>query len=142
MDVKATELRQQLPSYKAVLTTGLILAIVGWTGLVLLILLTVPALGPRWLLFFLATLAISGPALPVMHYFHRRFPTKPAATSAVLVREALWVGIYADAILWLQFGKVLNFALAVLIAAGMIAIEFLIRLRERSRWTPPATENE
>jgi hypothetical protein len=133
---------RQLPSFRAVLFTGLSLTLVGWGGLFLLFLLTLPTLGPRWLLFFLTTLAFSGPALPLMHYIHRRFPSKPAANSAIIVREALWVGIYADALIWLQFGKVLNFALAILIAAGLIAIEVLIRLRERSRWTPPVTENE
>ena len=142
MEEKAADLRQQLPSYKVVLTTGLILALTGWLGLASLFLLTIPTLGPRWLLFYLTTMAFSGPALPVMHYLHRRFPRKPAATGAVLVREALWVGIYTDAILWLQFGKVLNFALAVLIAAGLVAVELLIRLRERSQWTPPISENE
>jgi hypothetical protein len=138
----ASELRQQLPSYRLVLTTAIILSAIGWIGLLLLFILTVPTLGPRWLLFFLVTLAFSGLALPIAHYLHKRFPGKPVATAAVLVREALWFGAYADILLWLQFGKVLNFALAVLILTGFVAIEVLIRVRERSKWTPPAEENE
>jgi hypothetical protein len=131
-----------LPAFRTVLTTALFLTITGWGGLVLLFVLTLPTLGPRWLLFFLTTLAFSGPVLPLMHYLHRRFPSKPPANSAIIVREALWVGIYADIVIWLQFGKVLNFALAVLIAAGLVMIEVLIRLRERSKWSPSTTENE
>ena len=77
-----------------------------------------------------------------MYYLHRRFPSKPTANAGVIVREAVWVGAYADILLWLQFGKVLNFALGIFIAVGLLAVELLVRLRERSRWTPPAIENE
>jgi len=136
------EIREQVPPFGAALTTAIILGVIGWVGLILLFLLTVPTLGPRWLLFFLVTLAFSGIALPVVHYLHRRFPGKPVATAVVMVREALLVGAYADVLLWLQFGKVLNFALAILIAAGLIAIEVFTRLREKNRWTPPPAENE
>jgi hypothetical protein len=136
------ELRKQLPSSTAVLTTAIILASIGWVGLILLFILTVPTLGPRWLLYFFATLAFSGMALPVIHYLHKRFPGKPVSTSVVMIREALLVGAFADTLLWLQLGKVLNFALGILIGACLAAIELLLRLREKSQWTPPAAENE
>ncbi len=138
MDDQANQLRRQLPPLHGVWITGLVLGGIGVVGLVLLFILTVPTLGPRWLMFFLVTLTVCGPALPAVHYLHRRFPSKPAATGGVLVREAILVGAYADVMLWLQFGKALNFALAAFIAVGLIAIELLIRLRERSTWTPPS----
>lgn len=140
MEDQANQIRRQLPPWHGVWITGLVLGGIGIVGLVLLFILTVPTLGPRWLMFFLATLAVCGPALMVVHYLHRRFPTRPAATTGVLVREALLVGAYADVMLWLRFGKALNFALAAFIAVGLIAIELLIRLRERSTWVPPAEE--
>ncbi len=142
MEPTPAELRRQLPSSPAVLTTAIILAAIGWMGLILLFILTVPTLGPRWLLYFFVTLAFSGMALPIIHYLHKRFPGKPAATSVVMVREALLVGACADTVLWLQLGKVLNLALAVLIAACLAAIELLLRVREKSQWTPPPAENE
>ena len=142
MEQTPAELRKQLPSSTAVLTTAIILAAIGWVGLILLFLLTVPTLGPRWLLYFFVTLAFSGMALPVIHYLHKRFPGKPAATSVVMIREALLVGAFADTLLWLQLGKVLNFALGILIGACLAAIELLLRVREKSQWTPPAAENE
>ena len=136
------EIRAQMPPYGAAVTTAIILSVTGWVGLILLFVLTVPTLGPRWLLFFLVTLAFSGMALPVIHYLHRRFPGKQAVTSLVMIREALLVGAFADLLLWLQFGKVLNIALSILIAACIIAIELFVRMREKNRWTPPAEENE
>jgi hypothetical protein len=134
---EAADLRKQMPPAPWVITAALILGGVGWIGLVLVFLLTLPTLGPRWLMFFLTTLAFSGTALPVVQYLHRRFPSKPVPTGSVLVREALWVGIYADVLLWLQFGDALNFALAAFIAIGLIAIEIIIRWREKNQWIPP-----
>ncbi len=135
---QTNQIRKELPSFHPVWVFGLLIGGIGWIGLILIFFLTVPTLGPRWLMFFLLTLAISGPALPVVHYLHRRFPSRPAATGAVLVREALWFGIYADVLLWLQFGRALNFALGAFIAVGVIAVELIIRWRERTTWTPPA----
>jgi hypothetical protein len=119
-----------------VLITSLILIAIGVIGLGVLFILTVPTLGPRWLLYFLVTMLCSGLALPVVYYLHKRFPSKPRVTSVVLMREALWFGVYVDIMLWLQLGKVLNSALAIFIAIGLILIEFLIRMREHARFTP------
>lgn len=134
--------QEQLPRFGPILTTSIILFLIGVIGLGILFLFTVPTLGPRWLLFFLATLVGSGLALPVAYYLHKRFPSVPTAGASVLVREALWFGVYVDLILWLQFGRVLNFALAIFIGVGLIAIEILIRMRERSRFTPTASGDE
>ena len=136
------EIRAQMPPYGAAVTTAIILSVIGWVGLILIFLFTVPTLGPRWLLFFLVTLAFSGMALPIIHYLHRRFPGNQVTSSVVMIREALLVGAYVDVLLWLQFGKVLNFALAILIGACLIAIEFFLRIREKNRWTPPPADNE
>lgn len=131
-----------MPSFRHILFTGFILAMLGWGGLFLLFVLTVPNLGPRWLLFFLATLAVAGPALPAVAYLHRRFPSEPPAGAPVLLREAILFGVYADLILWLQLGRVLTFALAMFIAIGLVAVEALLRWRERSRWSPRRHECE
>ena len=137
---QADQIRRQLPPFTVVLTTGMLLGLAGWIGLFLVVILTVPNLGPRWLMYFLVTLAITGTFLPIVHYMHKRFPSKPAATSGVLVREALLFGVYADVLLWLQFGRALNFAEAAFIAMGLMIIEILIRWRERVAWTPPTSE--
>lgn len=137
---QANQLRKQLPPWQTTWITGLVLGGIGWIGLALVFFLTVPLLGPRWLMFFLATLAFTGPALPAVHYLHRRFPSKPPANGTVLVREALLVGAYVDVLIWLQFGKALNFAEAAFIAVGVVAIELIIRWREKSTWVPPAEE--
>lgn len=142
MDQGTGENSIQYYRFFPVFITSMILILLGAVGLGGLFIFTVPTLGPRWLLFFLVTLFFSGIALPVIYYMHKRFPSYPRVTQVILVREALWFGIYVDIILWLQFGKVLNPALAIFIAVGLILIEFLIRMRERSRFLPDNTDDD
>jgi hypothetical protein len=54
----------------------------------------------------------------------------------VIIREALWIGIYFPTLAWLQLGRVLTPTLILLLAVGLIAIEILLRMRERSQWKP------
>jgi hypothetical protein len=46
------------------------------------------------------------------------------------------VGIYGATLAWLQIGRVLTGALAVLLLIGLGLMEFLLRMRERSQWKP------
>ena len=132
------ENRQNLPAFRTILSFALFLLVIGGVGLVLLFSLTTPTLGPRWLMFFLVTFAAAGLFLPVAYFLNLRFPTTPPAGTSVLLREALFCGGYCDLLLWLQLGRVLNFANGTFILLGFVAIELIIRLRERSTWNPQA----
>jgi hypothetical protein len=133
---------RQVPPFKSILTTALILFFAGTIGLVLIFTLTVPTLGPRWLLFFLIPLVFSGIALPFVWLLNRRLANRLITSSVILVREALMFGIYVDLLIWLQFGKVLNFALAFFLLAGIGAVEALLRWREQSGFRTGAAEDE
>lgn len=124
------------PSVKSFIPTAIILIVVGWGGLFYLFQNTLPTVGPRWLFFFLAVLALTGSILPAVAFLNRRFPSNPPATTGVIIRQSLWVGIYFPTLAWLQLGRTLTPALAVLLAAGLVLIEVLLRLRERTRWNP------
>ena len=112
------------------------LCLTGWGGLVYLVLETLPYLGPRWLFFFFLMLGGTGLALPVAYFLNRRFPTDPPTHSDVVMREAMWVGVYVCALAWLQLGRVLNPGLTIVLAAGMLLVELLLRLGERTVWIP------
>jgi len=124
------------PSVRSTLLAALLMALVGWAGLAYLFSSTLPTLWPRWLFFFFSVLAVSGLFLPVAAFLNRRFTTQPPATQNAIIREAVLVGIYFAALAWLQLGRVLTMPLVVLLAFGLALIEFLIRLREKSRWEP------
>jgi hypothetical protein len=127
---------QTSPPVRSFIPAAIILAAIGWGGLYFLVNLTIPTVGPRWLFFFLSVLALTGTSLPVIAFLNGRFPTNPPVSSGVIVREAIWVGIYFPTLAWLQLGQVLTLALSLLLAIGLLAIELLLRLRERSQWKP------
>lgn len=115
---------------------SIILVLIGWGGLYALISYTYPTVGPRWLFFFLGVLAITGTAMPVIAFLNKRFPSNPPVSPSVIIRESIWFGIYFPTLAWLQLGRVLTPALVLLLAVGLLAIEVLLRMRERSQWNP------
>ena len=128
---------EQSPSFKSFLPSIVILNLIGWVGLVVLMTSTKPTLWPRWLFFLLVVIACSGLALPATVYLNHRFPSKPPATAQVMVRQALWVGVYAATLFWLNYGQVLDFGLAMIFLIGFAAVEVFLRIWERSRWRRP-----
>lgn len=127
---------QQSPPIIAFLPAAIILSLAGWGGLAGLFIKTLPTLGPRWLFFFLSVLAFTGTALPLVAFLNHRFSSVPPATWGAVLREAILVGIYAPTLAWLQLGRALTPILALLLAVGLILIEWMFRLREKSRWEP------
>lgn len=132
------KLPQSYPPLRAFLPTILILCLLGWGGLVVLVTQTEPTVWPRWLFFALLFLALSGTSLPAIWFLNLRFPSTPPVGSAVLVREAVWVGVYGATLAWLQLGRLASLGVVLGLAAGLIAIECFIQWRERSRWRPAA----
>jgi len=118
---------------RGLFATALLLLAIGWTGLYFLVATTLPTVGPRWLFFFLLTIAVTGTALPFVWLLHKRFGPAP---SAVLLRQALWVALFASLGVWLQINRALTLSLALLLGVGFILVEWFLRLLERSVWRP------
>lgn len=124
------------PSVRAFLPLTVLLLVLGWGGLFVLVNMTQPTLWPRWVFFFLVVVAFTGLALPVVAFLHRRFPSEPPAEQKVVVRQALWAGVYVALLVWMNFGQVVSVGLAVVFLVGFIILEIILRLRERSIWRP------
>jgi hypothetical protein len=134
---------QKFPPFLPILFSGLIMGILGISGLVYVILYTDPELGYRWLLFFFITMGLSGVALPVVGFLNRRFPGAQAANEGVILRQSIWVGLYACVLVWLQQGRLLNGVMAFFLALGLCLVEIFLRMGERARWRPAKEpENE
>lgn len=108
------------PRYRGLLISALVMSGVGWPGVFLVVTTTLPTVGPRWLFFFLWSLAVTGTSLPFIWLLHRRFDPARVA-SAVLLRQGIWVGLYASLCAWLQINRNLNLTLALLIAGWLAA---------------------
>jgi len=117
------------------------MAILGWGGLALIILVLPPTVWVRWTLFICLTLALTGTALPAAWFLNLRFPSQPPAEPPVVVRQATWVGVYAAVLTWLETSSVVTIWIAIGLALGLAAIEVLIRMRECSRWKPPTVDD-
>jgi hypothetical protein len=119
-----------------------VLTLAGWAGVGYLVINTRPAWEQQWLFFVAGLMALTGTAAPFVRLLNRRFSRQPVP-AAVLLRQSLWVGFYGATCAWLQIARTLNPSIAALLAAGLGAIEWFLRMRERSRWNPsPAPRDE
>jgi hypothetical protein len=130
---------KEFPSFRPFILPTLLLTFGGWGGAAALVFYTEPLVWMRWGLFALLFLALTGTALPFVYVFHLRFPSDPPPGQRVILRQAQWVGVYVLLLLWLRQGHLLSLWLTLGLAGGLLAIEWLIRLRERSQWQPPET---
>jgi len=121
--------------------SALILIAIGWGGLYYIVYYTLPYVWPRWGFFVLSLMAVTGTVLPIVYFFHRRFPDTAPADINVIIRQSLWFGIYGATLAWLQLGRLVTVYVILGLAGGLIAIEYFIRMRERSHWKPPAKED-
>jgi len=122
--------------------SSLLLMIVGWGGLYYLITQTLPFVWSRWGFFVLTLMAITGTLLPIVYFFHRRFPSENPVEVNVIVRQALWFGIYGATLAWLQLGRLVTVYVVLGLAGGLLTIEYLVRLREKAHWKPPLTSDD
>jgi hypothetical protein len=127
------------PSFRQYLSSSLTLMFIGWGGLALLLFVfnVPPLVWARWGFFALWFIALTGTALPLAYYLNLRFPSDPVAEPNAIVRQAMWVGVYGGTLAWLQLGHLVTLWVWLGLAGGLAGIEYLIRLRERSRWQPP-----
>lgn len=121
--------------YRGFAMAAWVLALAGWAGLGYLVFNSIPGTQQRWLFFVTGLMALTGTAAPFVGYLNRRFAGR-GVPPAVLIRQSLWVGFFGATCAWLQIGRTLNLSTGLLLAAGLSAIEWFLRMRERSRWDP------
>ncbi|MBI2332470.1 MAG: hypothetical protein HYU84_09995 [Chloroflexi bacterium] len=122
--------------------SALALAVIGWGGLYLIINMTLPFVWSRWGFFALLLMALTGTVLPIVFYLHQRFPADPPADANVLIRQAMWVGVYGATLAWLQLGRLVTLYVILGLAGGLIAAEYFIRIREKANRRPPTIHDD
>ncbi len=113
-----------------------ILILLGGGGLYLVLTQTLPTVGPRWLFYLTLILLCAGLFMPLAWVINRRFSSDPPAGPHVIIRQAVWFGVFAALLSWLQIARVLSLPLGIIMGIALFLIEFLIRMWERSRWKP------
>ena len=120
------------PDHVGVLISGVVFMLVGWLGLFQLVTTTLPRVGQRWIFFLLLQIAVTGTVLPFVRYLNVRFTpvTADLPPGGVLVRQAIWVGLFAVMCAWLQIPRILSAPIAFFLALVFIVIEVFLRSRE------------
>ncbi len=144
---RLSEYNSQMPSqqqtFQNYISSTLALIFIGCGGLGLLFYFSLPFVWARWGFFVFEIMALTGIALPIVYFLHRRFPSEPPAASNVIVRQALWVGVYGSTLAWLQLGRQVSLYVILGLAGGLIATEYFIRLREKAnRQIPMAFDDD
>ena len=127
-------------SFRPLIISMACMILVGWGIFAYVVFMLTPVVWARWLFFFGGVVGLTGLALPVAWFLNLRFPSEPRAGTAVLLRQAIWVGVYGSLLLWLQQERLVTIWSVLGLAAGLVAIEYLIRMRETSRWQPLVKE--
>ncbi len=120
----------------------LALILIGCSGFGALLYFSHPLVWARWGFFVFGIMALTGIALPIVYFLHRRFPSEPPAESNVIVRQALWVGVYGATLAWLQLGRLVTLYVILGLAGGLIATEYFIRLREKANRPLPMISDD
>jgi hypothetical protein len=123
-------------SFRPYIASSLLLFFLGWGCAALAVFTLTPTVWARWLLFFGGTLGLTGLALPATWFLNLRFPSEPPVSATVIARQAIWIGVYGALLTWLQQERLVTLWTGLGLAAGLIAIEYLVRMRENARWQP------
>ena len=124
------------PSFRPYIFPTILLFLVGWGGLYALALFTLPFVWARWGFFALWVIALTATAYPIIYFVTTRFSSEKLEPQ-ILVRRALWVGVFGATLAWLQLARLVNVYIILGLAFGLVALESLLRLRERARWRVP-----
>lgn len=130
------------PPFRPFLTAAITLVVLGLGLFALAVFAFAPTVWARWLFFFGGTLTLTGLALPATWFLNLRFPSEPPAGVNVIVRQAVWVGVYFGLLAWFQQERLVSLGMIAGFAIGLGAIEYLTRMRERSLWRPPTDSSE
>ena len=123
-------------SFRPFIASTISLFLIGWGSAAFAVFALAPTVWARWLFFFGGTLGLTSLALPATWFLNLRFPSNPPIGVAVILRQAIWVGVYGVLLTWLQQERLVTLWSGLGLAAGLVAIEYLVRMRENARWQP------
>lgn len=92
------------------------------------------AVNNEFILAFLASVlvAVTGLSLPLAYYLNKRFGRSTSQHFLVVLRQAMWVGIWVTFCVWLQMNRTLGIGVALLVAGVLITIEILLQIRTKA----------
>ncbi len=141
-------------NYFPVGALGFVLALIGWGGLLYLMATTYPDgqtaadlplprpaggwsyladLDSGTMALFSACLvfALTGTSLPFVWFLNRRFSRGRLPRPWTIMRQSLWVGVFAAVTAWLRANNTFSVSLMLITMGGLALVELLLLLRQR-----------
>jgi hypothetical protein len=83
---------------------------------------------------FLAAIvvSVSGLMLPVAHYLNKKLSQGENSNYLVVLRQAMWVAIWAAFCTWLQINRSFGWGVAILVAAVFFVLEIMLQVRTKA----------
>lgn len=87
---------------------------------------------PDMILAFLSVVLVigTGIALPLVYFLNKRFRWGPLHY-LIMLRQAMWFGLWVAFSVWLQMNRALGIAAMALVAIVLILVELLLQIRGR-----------
>ncbi|MCL4254837.1 MAG: hypothetical protein KJ043_13820 [Anaerolineae bacterium] len=123
------------PDHAGVLLASMAMVGVGGVGLATLFTIALPRIGAElWLYFLCIHLLVTGITLPLVRFVNMRFTPLNAEppSGGVLVRQSVWLGLFAVITVWLQILRALSVVTLFLLALVFIVLEVFLQMRERN----------
>jgi hypothetical protein len=76
--------------------------------------------------------AIIGLVMPLVYFLNRRFGNNPAIHYLVVLRQAMWFGLWGAFCVWLQMNRTLGWAVILLVGLVLAMFEYLLQIRTRA----------
>jgi hypothetical protein len=76
--------------------------------------------------------AVTGFAMPLAFLINRRFGRSNSQRFVVVLRQAMWVGLWAAFCVWLQMQRSLGLGVMLLSAIVLVIVEILLQVRARA----------
>lgn len=84
-----------------------------------------------WVFLAGVLVVITGASLPLAYVINQRFGQSESSQFLVVLRQAMWIGLWFAFSIWLQMNRTLGWGVAILVAAVFIVVEVLLQVRTR-----------
>lgn len=129
----ATTTRRSDGEQRGVLLASLLMFVIGWGGLLYLVISTRPRIGGEiWLFFILLQIAVTGTAIPILRLISQRLApvNEPIPLDGVIVRRGVWIGIIVVTSTWLMIPRYMSLPILLILIILFVVIEVFMRNRE------------
>lgn len=84
-----------------------------------------------WVFLAGVLVVITGVSVPLAYVLNQRFNQNESSQFLVVLRQAMWIGLWFAFCIWLQMNRTLGWGVALLVAAVFIVVEVLLQVRTR-----------